>query len=199
MFVGTHLCHQQETARTEQARQINLLMPAEGKVPYILAGDLNARTGSDPMNVLLEERWVDVVAPESRIDFILTRPVDPWKIVEVSIVDEKVVSDHKPVLVVLEWTGETTVEKAGMAEVVSPDQSKWELVWRDEFSESELDEAKWARCKRGRSNWNDTMSLDSSLLVIKDGVMHLRGTENKDQEKDEAPFLTAGVTSRKKY
>ena len=58
------------------------------------------------MRELLKERWIDTVAPQSRIDYILTRPVDPWKVVEVTIVDERVVSDHKPVLVVLEWTGD---------------------------------------------------------------------------------------------
>jgi endonuclease/exonuclease/phosphatase family metal-dependent hydrolase len=40
VFVGTHLCHQRETTRTEQAKQINLVLPAKGKVPHILAGDL---------------------------------------------------------------------------------------------------------------------------------------------------------------
>ena len=43
------------------------------------------------------------------------------------------------------------------------------------------------------------MSADSHLLVINDGVMQLRGIENDNKEKDAAPFLTAGVTSRKKY
>jgi endonuclease/exonuclease/phosphatase family metal-dependent hydrolase len=199
VFVGTHLCHQREATRTEQAKQINLVLPAKGKVPHILAGDLNARKGSDPMNVLLKERWVDVVAPRSRIDYILTRPVDPWKVVEVTIVDERVVSDHKPILVVLEWIGETNAKKAAASESITPDQSEWEVVWQDEFTESRLDEAKWTRCRRGGSNWNDTMSVESRLLVINDGAMHLRGIENTDKEKDPAPFLTAGVTSRKKY
>lgn len=89
--------------------------------------------------------------------------------------------------------------QAAAAESISPDRSKWKLVWQDEFTENELNEAKWARCKRAGSNWNDTMCADPRLLVIKDGVLHLRGTENDDPEKDSAPFLTAGVTSRKKY
>lgn len=191
VFVGTHLCHQQDTTRIEQAEQINLVLPAEGETPHILSGDLNARKGSDPMNVLLKERWVDMVGPNSRIDYILTRPTDPWKIVEVNIVDNKIVSDHKPILVVLEWRGETKIEKQAPKE--------WKLVWGDEFNENDLDETKWARCKRGGSNWNDTMSADSSLLVINDGVMHLRGIENDNTKEDPAPYLTVGVTSRKKY
>ena len=106
MLVGTHLCHQSNETRLEQARQINRVLPADGERPVILAGDLNARPGSEPMQELLAERWVDVIAPQSRIDYVLTRKGDPWRVVEVNIVEEPVVSDHKPVLVVLEWTGE---------------------------------------------------------------------------------------------
>ena len=58
------------------------------------------------MNLLLKERWVDTVAPKSRIDYVLARSTDPWKVTEVNVVDDTVVSDHKPVLVVLEWVGE---------------------------------------------------------------------------------------------
>ena len=80
-----------------------------------------------------------------------------------------------------------------------PDQSNWELLWQDEFTDNQLDQTKWARCKRRRSNWNDTMSDDPSLLVINDGVLHLRGIENDNQDKDPAPYLTAGITSKGKY
>ena len=71
----------------------------------ILAGDFNARPGSDPMNVLLQDGWTDVVAPRSKIDYILIRATDPWQVKEVTIVDEPVASDHDPVLAVLEWQG----------------------------------------------------------------------------------------------
>jgi endonuclease/exonuclease/phosphatase family metal-dependent hydrolase len=106
IFVGTHLCHQSNETRTEQAQQINRLFPENGGPPIILAGDLNARIGSDPMNVLLAEHWSDATAPQSRIDYVLIRNSDPWRIMEVKTIDEQVVSDHRPVLVVLEWLGE---------------------------------------------------------------------------------------------
>ena len=57
------------------------------------------------MNVLVEGQWVDAIAPQSRIDYILYRRTDPWRVVEVTIVDERVASDHRPVLAVLEWRG----------------------------------------------------------------------------------------------
>lgn len=104
LFVGTHLCHQREETRTEQTTRLNTLF-AEADLPVILAGDLNARPGSAPMDVLLEEHWVDAIAPQSRIDYILYRRDDPWHVAEVQILDEPVASDHQPVLAVLEWRG----------------------------------------------------------------------------------------------
>ena len=106
IFVGTHLCHQSNETRTEQAQRINRLFSADGDPPVILAGDLNARPGSDPMKILLAERWTDAIAPRSRIDYILYRSNDPWHVVEVNIVDDRVASDHRPVFVVLQWQGE---------------------------------------------------------------------------------------------
>ena len=106
IFVGTHLCNQSEATRLDQVKELNRILPADAEVPVILAGDLNARSGSAPMKTLLATRWKDAIAPNSEIDYILLRPEDPWKILEVRIVEELVVSDHKPVLAVLEWGGE---------------------------------------------------------------------------------------------
>ncbi len=105
-FVGTHLCHQQADTRLEQARELNALFTAQGNLPIILAGDLNARPESEAMQVLLKENWIDAVAPKTQIDYILLRKQDPWKIVETIVVDEPVVSDHDPILTILEWGGD---------------------------------------------------------------------------------------------
>ncbi len=120
-FVGTHLCHQNEETRIQQTRRISELFPdpaaeessqaqrgnvsltAQHDYPVILAGDFNARPGSEPMSVLLENGWLDTVAPRSKIDYVLVRRCDPWQVKEVVIVDEPVASDHDPVLVVLHW------------------------------------------------------------------------------------------------
>ncbi len=103
LFAGTHLCHQSEELRTDQARQINLRLPEKGEIPVILTGDLNARKGSATMKELLGKRWIDATEKISRIDYILLRPNDPWRVVEVGNIDERIASDHKPVLAVLEW------------------------------------------------------------------------------------------------
>jgi len=106
IFVGTHLCHQSEETRFEQTTRIHSLFSDVEDVPVILAGDLNARKESPPMKVLLQDGWKDASAPHSRIDYILIRSMDPWKVVEVRIIEDKVASDHFPVLVVLEWAPE---------------------------------------------------------------------------------------------
>ncbi len=104
-FVGTHLCHQSSETRTEQAKQLNHLFSAVSEMPIVLAGDLNARPGSPPMQELLGKHWRDAIAPASVIDYVLYRQADPWRVVETKIVDDLVASDHRPVLAVLEWTG----------------------------------------------------------------------------------------------
>ncbi len=106
ILIDTHLCHRNERVRTMQTTQLNEFADSESSVPVILAGDFNARPTSAPMNVLLESNWVDAVAPQSRIDYVLLRKDDPWKIVEVKVIDEPVASDHDPVLVTLRWAGE---------------------------------------------------------------------------------------------
>lgn len=110
-FVGTHLCHQSAETRTDQTRHLNSLWPAKDGPPVILAGDLNARTDSAAMKELLEDRWLDATAPQSKIDYVLLRKSDPWRVVEVVTLDEPVVSDHAPVLVVLEWQGAASKDR----------------------------------------------------------------------------------------
>ena len=106
VFVGTHLCHQSNETRIQQTKRMSELLAKEEGPPVILAGDFNARPGSAPMNVLLEDGWIDTIAPRSRIDYVLVRAADPWRIREAIIVDEPVASDHDPVLAILEWQGD---------------------------------------------------------------------------------------------
>jgi endonuclease/exonuclease/phosphatase family metal-dependent hydrolase len=112
VFVGTHLDHQRDQKnRTMQASRIKELY--EGyELPIILAGDLNAVPGSDPINLLSRE-WsyagqgeakstFPSVKPRRKIDYIMYKPKDRWRVIEIRVIDEKVASDHCPVLAVLE-------------------------------------------------------------------------------------------------
>ena len=63
----------------------------------------------------LETHWTNAFAgqilpigpdgrPRVRGDYVLFRPADAWRVVESTIIDERIASDHRPVLVVLELT-----------------------------------------------------------------------------------------------
>ena len=101
------------------------------------------------------------------------------------------------ILGVSAWAGAS--EGSGSAAQGVVDLSRWELVWQEEFAGEKLDDGQWTRCKRGRSDWNNTMSDDPSLVKIANGVLHLRGIVNDKKDKDPVPYLTAGITSRGKY
>lgn len=91
-----------------------------------------------------------------------------------------------------------SAEMAGRS-AAAPQLPGWTLVWQDEFTESKLDPRKWSLCKRGKADWNNTMSDDARLLKISEGVLHLRGIQNKQKGKGASPYLTSGVNSKGKY
>jgi endonuclease/exonuclease/phosphatase family metal-dependent hydrolase len=117
-FVGTHLDHtRDETDRLRQADEINrLFTTVERRGPLILAGDLNATPTAETIS-RFTAHWTDAAGkagaaptipagnPRSRIDYVLLRPADQWRVVETSVVPESVASDHRPVLAVVEWRG----------------------------------------------------------------------------------------------
>lgn len=83
------------------------------KLPSILTGDLNAQPNSEPLKKLKKKGWVNkeggkelftipVVNPNRQIDYVLTRPKQSWSIPKVKVIDEKVASDHLPVVAILE-------------------------------------------------------------------------------------------------
>lgn len=104
LFASTHLCHQSEEDRLDQTAAIRRLLPRSGPLPVVLAGDLNAREDRSPL-LLLRSRWVDPLAGTPKIDYVLIRAGDPWRVVEARVVDERIASDHPPVVVELEWRG----------------------------------------------------------------------------------------------
>jgi len=46
---------------------------------------------------------IPVDRPSRQIDFVLSRPLDRWKVVEVKVLDEAVASDHRPILAVIDF------------------------------------------------------------------------------------------------
>jgi len=115
-FTCTHLDQARDPEnRLAQARYLNERLAREDDRPTILAGDMNARPDTPVMDEL-QTRWTNPPAadpspigpsgrPRLRVDYVLLRPAERWRVVESSIVDEAVASDHRPLLTVLEWTG----------------------------------------------------------------------------------------------
>jgi endonuclease/exonuclease/phosphatase family metal-dependent hydrolase len=104
-MANTHLCHQSEENRIDQVRRINSLL-GEVKGPVLLAGDFNAREGDDSMRIMWSRDWLDLSADHSRIDYILSRKQDGLKVTGSRMIEDRVTSDHFPVLVQIELPSE---------------------------------------------------------------------------------------------
>jgi len=111
LFIGTHLDHTQDVEdRIAQARKLRSLFAPRNALPSILAGDMNAEPDRIAVAVL-EQAWTRVSTgptfpsdgPEHTIDHVFLRPAKRWRVIETRVIDEPVVSDHLPLLVVLEW------------------------------------------------------------------------------------------------
>ena len=103
---ATHLCHQSEDSRVRQVKQIRWVLREFEDAPVVLAGDFNALPGSAPMEAMLADDWLDATAPQSEIDYVLIRRTDAWRVAKVVVLEDRTVSDHRPVLAELEWLEE---------------------------------------------------------------------------------------------
>lgn len=112
-FFDTHFDNASEPDRIASAKLVNQLAVANESIPTILGGDLNARPGTPPLQIL-SEQWTfagagkgmptfPASAPRHEIDYVLYRPARLWKVIEASVVDAPEASDHRPVKVVLEY------------------------------------------------------------------------------------------------
>jgi endonuclease/exonuclease/phosphatase family metal-dependent hydrolase len=112
LILATHLDFRaDERERLASAKVLNELAEKRPLQPALLAGDLNAIPESKTLEQLAT-RWtrandrplatIPVDEPKKQIDFILYRPVDRWKVIEVQVLDEAVASDHRAIFAVLE-------------------------------------------------------------------------------------------------
>jgi endonuclease/exonuclease/phosphatase family metal-dependent hydrolase len=115
-FVGTHLDHTDDPAdRIAQARALEQALAVEPGLPTVLAGDLNDEPGSESLSAFAV-RWLDALGPDRRptwpadeprvaIDHVFVAPYGSWRKTAAYVVDERVASDHRPVVVDLELRG----------------------------------------------------------------------------------------------
>lgn len=109
-FISTHLDHINAETRNHQVRDINKLFCADN-IPSIIAGDFNAVPDSKAIG-LMNEYWLNSSPeneptspsdnPEHRIDYIFYRPKGNLELISSKVIEERLASDHNPVLSVFE-------------------------------------------------------------------------------------------------
>jgi endonuclease/exonuclease/phosphatase family metal-dependent hydrolase len=108
--VGIHFYRTPEE-RFAQAQALSQALDAR-EHPVVLAGDFNSFRGDRVMSALARAEWFLVEKegapltypadePAREIDFTLLRPASAFEVVEHRVIDERVASDHRPLLVVL--------------------------------------------------------------------------------------------------
>jgi endonuclease/exonuclease/phosphatase family metal-dependent hydrolase len=111
IFAGIHFYRTAEERMAQARRLLHLLEPED--VPVILAGDFNSTPDSEVMALIGEtfvvpDKGADHFTfrsdrPEREIDFVVYRPADRFTVVESRVIDEPVASDHRPLLLVVEF------------------------------------------------------------------------------------------------
>lgn len=117
-FVNTHFdwldTIGSREARLASVRLIEKAFCSDGKMPLLLAGDLNATPDSEPLAMLKSSGWSQGTPahpllsigspPDRQIDYVLARPLTGWHIHRAYVADEAIASDHRPVVMILERT-----------------------------------------------------------------------------------------------
>jgi endonuclease/exonuclease/phosphatase family metal-dependent hydrolase len=109
-FSTTHFDQGRESPnRLIQAERLNQLLAAD-RTPRLLAGDLNSRVDTDVMEKI-RSLWTDLFVevpppgaerPRYRVDYVMARPANRWRLIESHLIDVPDVSDHRPILAVVE-------------------------------------------------------------------------------------------------
>jgi endonuclease/exonuclease/phosphatase family metal-dependent hydrolase len=109
-FISTHFQHNVQADRVAEANAVNQHFGTV-TLPTILAGDMNAVPGSEPITIL-ETRWQHAIDdppapsapstnPRSRIDYVFWQG-QQLSLKSCEVIDEPLASDHCPVLVVFQ-------------------------------------------------------------------------------------------------
>ena len=109
-FVSTHFDHRENDTRKKQSEDVNAFF-TDDPIFSIIAGDFNATPKSEPIQTLKKEWKISCknnvptspsIDPRSKIDYIMYRNAKKWRLAECRVIEEKVASDHNPVLAVFE-------------------------------------------------------------------------------------------------
>ncbi len=109
-FIGIHF-YRTEEERLAQANRLEEYLADEQHLPTILAGDFNSTPGSEVMEHLglswdIVDKGTDhftfpSYGPDREIDFSLLKPAGQFEILSQRLIDEPVMSDHRPLFIEL--------------------------------------------------------------------------------------------------
>jgi endonuclease/exonuclease/phosphatase family metal-dependent hydrolase len=113
LFFATHFDYRRyyDRERLDSAHTVNDLIAARPDALALLAGDLNARANSTVLTEL-GQYWrrtnypvlptYPAAFPYKQIDYVLFRPECRWRVREVMVLADRLASDHRALLTVLE-------------------------------------------------------------------------------------------------
>jgi endonuclease/exonuclease/phosphatase family metal-dependent hydrolase len=106
IVVGIHLYRTPEQRYAQASGLVEIYR--DETTPVILAGDFNSLPDSEVLDLLqqywtIPEKGADRLTypsdvPDREIDYIMYRPADRFEVIEHRVIDEPLVSDHRPVL-----------------------------------------------------------------------------------------------------
>lgn len=116
-FVSTHLDHNNNAVRKAQVEEITALF-GNSDTPTILAGDFNERPkdANGCINTLCQhfvntsnDDELTFIAwnPYAKLDYVFCRPAGAWRVIKTEVIPETSASDHRPLLVTLEFINTT--------------------------------------------------------------------------------------------
>ena len=113
LFTSIHLDYVKDSSeRIEQAKKL-IEVFSSNDLPSVLAGDFNAPPTETTMKDIVFGLYTETdpsgnvlsfpsIKPEIKIDYVLTSKKHQWKNIYYEVIDEKVASDHRPVLSVIQ-------------------------------------------------------------------------------------------------
>jgi endonuclease/exonuclease/phosphatase family metal-dependent hydrolase len=120
-FVGVHF-YRTEEERAAQADSLDarLFRGPDAGLPTILAGDFNSEPGTRVIDERARRWWIvdkgedrltySSFDPVREIDFVMAHPRSAFRVLDEFLVDEPVISDHRPLVVVFTVGGSPASE-----------------------------------------------------------------------------------------
>ncbi|QDS93348.1 Endonuclease/Exonuclease/phosphatase family protein [Roseimaritima multifibrata] len=111
--LATHFDHRRkDEERFQSAAKVTEMIIGTTEMPVLFGGDLNDDAESRTVKRLSENLvftnqkplpTIPVTKPTRQIDFIAYYPATAWKVLETTVLDEAIASDHRAILSVLEF------------------------------------------------------------------------------------------------